>query len=72
MKATLTSLFAASLLFCLPTLAANPRVLLETNMGNIEVELFADKAPKSVKNFLGYVDAGHSTAPCSIVSSASL
>lgn len=59
MKATLTSLFAASLLFCLPTLAANPRVLLETNMGNIEVELFADKAPKSVKNFLGYVDAGH-------------
>jgi cyclophilin family peptidyl-prolyl cis-trans isomerase len=34
----------------------NPVVVIETTMGNIEVELFADKAPDTVKNFLGYVD----------------
>lgn len=59
MKSRSLSLFAASLFFCLPTLAANPRVLMETNMGEIELELFADKAPESVSNFLTYVDAGH-------------
>ncbi len=35
-----------------------PRVILETNRGNITVELYPDKAPKSVENFLGYVDEG--------------
>jgi peptidyl-prolyl cis-trans isomerase B (cyclophilin B) len=33
----------------------NPRVLLETSMGSITVELFKEKAPITVKNFLGYV-----------------
>ncbi|EPR37372.1 peptidyl-prolyl cis-trans isomerase cyclophilin type [Desulfovibrio sp. X2] len=37
---------------------ANPYVLLETSMGEILVELFADKAPKTVENFLSYVDEG--------------
>jgi cyclophilin family peptidyl-prolyl cis-trans isomerase len=37
--------------------AANPQVLLKTNKGDITIELFQDKAPVSVKNFLGYVDA---------------
>lgn len=36
----------------------SPRVILETNHGNITVELYPDKAPKSVENFLGYVDEG--------------
>jgi len=39
--------------------AANPRVLLDTSKGKIVIELFADKAPKSTKNFLDYVNAGH-------------
>jgi cyclophilin family peptidyl-prolyl cis-trans isomerase len=39
--------------------AANPRVLLETSKGNILIELNADKAPKTVKNFLDYVNSGH-------------
>lgn len=39
--------------------SANPRVLLETTKGKILVELFADKAPKTVKNFLDYVKSGH-------------
>ena len=36
--------------------AANPTVVMETSLGTIEVELFADKAPITVDNFLGYVD----------------
>jgi peptidyl-prolyl cis-trans isomerase B (cyclophilin B) len=36
----------------------NPRVLLETSMGNITIELFKEKAPISVRNFLGYVGEG--------------
>ncbi len=36
----------------------NPAVRLTTNLGAIELELFADKAPGTVKNFLDYVDAG--------------
>lgn len=38
---------------------SNPLVLLETSMGDILVELLADKAPQTVANFLAYVDAGH-------------
>jgi peptidyl-prolyl cis-trans isomerase B (cyclophilin B) len=36
-------------------------VLITTNMGNITVELDAEKAPKSVANFLDYVAKGHYT-----------
>ena len=34
-------------------------VKFETSMGEIEVELNAEKAPKTVENFLAYVNAGH-------------
>ena len=34
-------------------------VLITTNHGDIKLELYADKAPKSVENFLAYVNAGH-------------
>lgn len=34
-------------------------VRLETSMGEIDLELFEDKAPKSVENFLAYVKSGH-------------
>ncbi len=48
-------------LVCLLTLnigfAANPVVLMETSHGEIEIELFEDKAPNTVANFLKYVDA---------------
>ena len=37
----------------------NPRVALETSKGKIVLELYADKAPQTVKNFLAYVDAGY-------------
>ena len=37
----------------------NPRVLMKTTDGDITVELFADKSPITVENFLRYVDDGH-------------
>ncbi len=37
----------------------NPVAVIETSMGNIKVELFADKAPLSVKNFLEYANSGY-------------
>ena len=36
--------------------AANPQVLLKTSKGDITIELYPDKAPITVKNFLAYVD----------------
>ncbi len=34
-------------------------VKIETSMGEIMLELYEDKAPRTVANFLAYVDAGH-------------
>lgn len=51
----LISLFA--LMLSLSVFAKNPVVVMETNMGTIEVELDEAKAPITVKNFLSYVDS---------------
>jgi peptidyl-prolyl cis-trans isomerase A (cyclophilin A) len=37
--------------------AKSTSVIMETSEGNVEIELFGDKAPLSVSNFLAYVDA---------------
>ncbi len=37
--------------------AANPKVEMETSKGKIVIELFPEKAPETVKNFLNYVEA---------------
>ncbi len=52
--------FLLAALFCLPLIAQadNPKVAVDTSMGKIVLELYSDKAPKTVENFLGYVDAG--------------
>src|SRR3569623_492918 len=55
---------ALGLLFCtvVPTgagAAEQPRVRMQTNMGDIVIELNRDKAPKTVDNFLRYVKEGH-------------
>jgi cyclophilin family peptidyl-prolyl cis-trans isomerase len=39
--------------------AKNPVVEIATSMGSFQIELFSDKAPKTVANFLGYVKSGH-------------
>jgi peptidyl-prolyl cis-trans isomerase B (cyclophilin B) len=38
---------------------ANPTVTIRTTLGEIQLELFEDKAPVTVKNFLRYVDEKH-------------
>lgn len=55
-----TIVTAATLLFLGSTaLAANPVVEIRTSAGEIVVELFPDKAPKTVENFLAYVKENH-------------
>lgn len=39
--------------------AGNPVVVVETSAGALEIELFEDKAPLSVKNFLSYANEGY-------------
>ena len=41
-----------------PAAAANPQVVVETSLGSFTIELFQDKAPVSVENFLQYVREG--------------
>ena len=59
-----------------PAPAKNPVVIMETSQGTVEMEIFADKAPISAKNFLDYVDAGfyngtvfHRVIPCLLYTS---
>ncbi|MEZ5501162.1 MAG: peptidylprolyl isomerase [Halioglobus sp.] len=40
------------------TATNNPRLVIRTSEGDITVQLFADKAPATVANFLNYVDSG--------------
>ena len=36
-----------------------PHILISTSMGDIEAELYPDKAPKTVAAFLQYIDSGY-------------
>jgi len=48
----------SAFLFAWQVHAANPQVELKTNQGIIVIELAADKAPKTVENFLQYTKDG--------------
>ena len=57
---------AGMLLICMAVMGnlaradeTNPVVLMKTTDGDITIELFADKSPITVENFLRYVDEGH-------------
>jgi len=56
----MNKLFITAILFLLVSCAShkNPQIQITTNFGPIEVELFADKAPKTVTAFLSYIDSG--------------
>jgi cyclophilin family peptidyl-prolyl cis-trans isomerase len=59
MTKTVFLLFSVGLfvaLLGLDAAAANPKVLMKTSKGDITIELFLDKTPLTVKNFLDYVD----------------
>lgn len=52
-------LLSFCLTLALPALAANPQIEFRTNLGSFVVELYPDKAPKTVENFLSYVNQGY-------------
>jgi peptidyl-prolyl cis-trans isomerase A (cyclophilin A) len=64
MKLFLSALFGAALIAAAPVHAqsaagaTHPNVLIKTTQGDIRVELYPEKAPKTVANFLAYVNAG--------------
>jgi cyclophilin family peptidyl-prolyl cis-trans isomerase len=60
-KALIGTLWACSTLIASVASAeeANPKVMMKTTDGDITIELFADKSPITVENFLRYVDEGH-------------
>lgn len=53
-------MFAALALLCISVHAhaEAQRVLMKTSLGDITLELYGDKAPQTVENFLVYVDDG--------------
>jgi len=60
MKTLIQTLFAGFVLFSAQVaFAGNPTVVINTNHGDIQLELAEDKAPKTVANFLSYVKDGH-------------
>jgi peptidyl-prolyl cis-trans isomerase A (cyclophilin A) len=59
MRLRLFALLGSVFLFASAHAASpGPSVLIKTNLGNITVQLNPQKAPKTVANFLRYVDAG--------------
>ena len=51
-------LISSMLLWSAGALAANPMVEMKTSVGALRIELYADKAPKTVANFLQYAKDG--------------
>jgi cyclophilin family peptidyl-prolyl cis-trans isomerase len=41
-----------------PSVSTNPVAIVETSMGTFKIELFADKAPHTVQNFIDLVNRG--------------
>jgi peptidyl-prolyl cis-trans isomerase A (cyclophilin A) len=57
-KAQLLTLGCIVLAACGPKIDTSPNVILETEMGVIEIETYPEKAPASAGDFLNYVDRG--------------
>ena len=47
--------FFFSILLCNSVLAAGQQIEIKTNLGNILLEIYPEKAPKTVNNFLSYI-----------------
>jgi peptidyl-prolyl cis-trans isomerase A (cyclophilin A) len=58
-KSSLAMLLVATVGLCGAVSASAQKVLLDTSMGKIVLQLDHDKAPKTVDNFVAYVKAGH-------------
>ena len=57
-KVALFAFLLAFIFLPVPSQAGYPRVLMQTNFGDITMELYNDKAPITVENFLQYVRTG--------------
>jgi len=53
-----TAALALLLAWASSTFAQNPRVEFKTSMGSFTLELYPDKAPKTVENFIQYANSG--------------
>lgn len=58
---TLIAALATFIMLALPVMAKADTVLLETPLGDIEIELLKDDAPNTVANFLSYIESGKYT-----------
>jgi cyclophilin family peptidyl-prolyl cis-trans isomerase len=58
MNRTLISIMIVLALAFAAIAGDNPKIEMDTTNGKIVLELYAHKAPKTVKNFLAYLDAG--------------
>lgn len=50
---------SAALAFGSAAAGENPVVVMKTSKGDLKIELFADKSPVTVENFIAYVKDGH-------------
>lgn len=58
MKQFIFCLAITGLFFSCSNNNKHPQIIIETSLGNIEAELYPDKAPKTANAFLSYVDSG--------------
>ena len=58
MKKTIALIFCLFLSTSAVLAGDNPKVLMETSMGDVTLELNTQAAPETVKNFLGYINDG--------------
>jgi len=56
MRIFLLLIVATLLISC--TKSQNPRIVISTQLGDIEAEIYVDKAPVTAGNFLKYIDFG--------------
>jgi len=59
MKTTCILLWTFLLFACSTPASKNPHIEIRSKLGNIELELYPDKAPITVKAFLSYIDSGY-------------
>ncbi len=58
MKKILLVFLLAQIISCSQKKYDNPHILIDTNYGEIEAELFPQKAPKTVTAFISYIGSG--------------
>ncbi len=59
MKKYFIYFIATIIISCNQPIYKNPHVLIISQLGDIELELFPDQAPKTVAAFLSYIDSGY-------------